>query len=104
MPVTSSSVPPRGRRTRSCPCDSGNTTHSLPRAFTSDPTAKLILASQRLLDTGRSCLTNLLDSQSGSQNSRDPPGTPPPPHHVLAFRDNRDKGHQYKSQQSNPDR
>src|SRR6266566_2990815 len=45
MPVTSSSVPPKGRRISICSSDSGKTTHSRPRAFTSDPTAKLILAS-----------------------------------------------------------
>src|SRR6266571_3644898 len=45
MPVTSSSVPPKGRRISICSSDSGKTTHSRPRALTSDPTAKLILAS-----------------------------------------------------------
>src|SRR6266702_1558654 len=45
MPVTSSSVPPKGRSISICSSDSGKTTHSRPRAFTSDPTAKLILAS-----------------------------------------------------------
>src|SRR5205807_2253246 len=45
MPVTSSSVPPKGRSISICSSDSGKTTHSRPRAFTSDPTAKLILFS-----------------------------------------------------------
>src|SRR5947209_3444844 len=39
MPVTSSSVPPRGRNTSKSISDSGSTTHSLPRALTSEPTA-----------------------------------------------------------------
>src|SRR5262245_41315843 len=39
MPVTSSSVPPSGRNTSKSSADSGSTTHSLPRALTSEPTA-----------------------------------------------------------------
>src|SRR5215218_4024827 len=52
MPVTSSSVPPRGRTTSSSSSDSGSTTHSRPRARTSDPTAKLICLSCRRVLTG----------------------------------------------------
>src|SRR5437588_53033 len=51
MPVTSSSVPPKGRRISICSSDSGKTTHSRPRAFTSDPTAKRIPTSYIYTDT-----------------------------------------------------
>src|SRR5437763_1578969 len=42
MPAISSSVPPRGRRTRKSSSDSGRTTHSLPRVRTRDPIAKAL--------------------------------------------------------------
>src|SRR4029453_8875852 len=42
MPVTSSSVPPSGRNTSKSSADSGSTTHSLPRALTSEPTANVM--------------------------------------------------------------
>src|SRR5262249_18539172 len=48
MPVTSSSVPPSGRNTSKSSADSGSTTHSLPRALTSEPTANAIAISSLL--------------------------------------------------------
>src|SRR5262245_58096134 len=45
MPVTSSSVPPNGRSTSKSSADSGSTTHSLPRALTSEPTANAMAMS-----------------------------------------------------------
>src|SRR4029434_8753482 len=45
MPVTSSSVPPSGRNTSKSSADSGSTTHSLPRALTSEPTANAMAIS-----------------------------------------------------------
>src|SRR6266699_4376490 len=52
IPVTSSSLPPSGRRINICSPDSGSTTHSLPRALTSEPTAKFIHASQKYASIG----------------------------------------------------
>src|SRR5262245_21039817 len=48
MPVTSSSVPPNGRNTSKSSADSGSTTHSLPRALTSEPMANAIAISSLL--------------------------------------------------------
>src|SRR5258708_1368924 len=104
MPATSSSVPPRGRSTSICSSDSGKTTHSLPRAFTSDPTAKLIDASQIYLDTGRFCWPNLPGEKSELQDSPDLPGTLSRQHHALVTPGSCDSAHQCRSPPGNPHR
>src|SRR5437588_8707404 len=50
-PVTSSFVPPSGRKISICSSDSGKTTHSRPRALTSEPTAKFMPFLQTCLHT-----------------------------------------------------
>src|SRR6266700_2993965 len=72
MPVTSSSVPPRGRRISICSSDSGKTTHSRPRALTSDPTAKLMLFS--LI-----CSNTATPHPQGDRKGPIPASTQPPP-------------------------
>src|SRR6266581_8139403 len=97
MPVTSSSVPPKGRRISICSSDSGKTTHSRPRAFTSDPTAKLMPISQKYSDTRQFCLPNPPRVQNESQCNPDPPGTLYTRHHVRVFRDTHGNAHRHKS-------
>src|SRR6266567_2126141 len=79
MPVTSSSVPPKGRRISICSSDSGKTTHSRPRAFTSDPTAKLILASLICSNTATPHPEG--DRKGPSLASTQPPPLQRLPHH-----------------------
>src|SRR5215831_9671790 len=93
MPVTSSSVPPRGRKINICSSDSGKTTHSRPRAFTSDPTAKLMPTSQKYSDTRQFCLPNHPLVQNESRCNPDPPGTWSSLHPVLVVRDTYDNAH-----------
>src|SRR6266581_2168379 len=97
MPATSSSVPPSGRSTSICSSDSGKTTHSRPRALTSDPTAKLMPTSQIYSDTRQFCLPNPPRVQNESRYIPDPPGTLYTLHHARVFRDIHDSAHRHKS-------
>jgi hypothetical protein len=72
IPAISSSVPPSGRNTSRSSSDSGSTTHSRPRALTSEPTAKVTRHPRRRLGWRGRLAPRARCAESGSRCSRRP--------------------------------